>query len=273
MIRIRGCIAACVALFASLPTMRAGEPLFTPFRESYFVTGIPLNTKPDYNTNDLAFQASFRLNILQDIGGKDWNIFLGYSQLSIWDVYKPSNPFRSSIYNPGLYVDHVFARNGDSVVSDILFGYEHKSNGYDSDLSRSIDHVFVTYTHTLSEIITLQLTGRFGIGSIGNKYSQEMYLKYQGYLNVGAAVHTRDRRLIATVSVTPLFKGDIPVNLSAELAFRPTRKIDWLYLTLRYHYGYDENQLDCAMPDVFLKQMLRGGLSVQPGRLSHKLLF
>ena len=46
-----------------------------------------------------------------------------------------------------------------------------------------------------------------------------------------------------------------------------------IYLVARYHYGYDENQLDCAVEDVFLKHMLRFGLAVQPGRISHKLSF
>ena len=44
-------------------------------------------------------------------------------------------------------------------------------------------------------------------------------------------------------------------------------------MVARYHYGYDEDQLDCAVPDVFLKHMLRFGLAIQPGHLSHKLFF
>lgn len=270
---LRKIFAASFALLLAGQTLSAGEPLFTSFRENYLVTGVPLNMKPDYDTNDLAFQASFRLNLFQNFQSDDWKVFLGYTQFSIWDVYQPSNPFRCSIYNPGVYVDHVISKRDGLVVSDILFGYEHKSNGLDADASRSIDHLFFTYTHTFDKVFSMQMTGRFGIGSIGNTFSQEMFLKYQGYLNVGACLRSRDERFVLSASASPLFKGDILANVSAELAYRPTKRIDWLYLTLRYHYGYDENQLECAVPDVSLRRMLRIGVSVQPHRISHKLLF
>ena len=120
---------------------------------------------------------------------------------------------------------------------------------------------------------TAQATGRFGIGSIYNDFSLEMFNRYQGYVNVGLCYHPLDSRLMISASVTPLFMGDIPANISAEIAYNPVRGADWFYLVARYHYGYDEDQLDCAVPDVFLKHMLRFGLAIQPGRLSHKLFF
>ena len=273
MTSVRKIIVALSAILFAGPCLSAGEPFFMPFRENYLVTGIPLNMKPDYDTNDLAFQASFRLNLFRNFNADDWTVFLGYTQFSIWDVYRPSNPFRCSIYNPGVYADHVISRRDGLVVSDILFGYEHKSNGLDADASRSMDHLFFTYTHTFDRVLAVQLTGRWGVGSIGNDFSQEMFMRYQGYLNVGACYMSRDRRFTASTSVTPLFKGDILANVSAGLAYRPTSRVDWLYITLRYHYGYDENQLECAVPDVKLRGMLRIGVSVQPPKLSHKLLF
>ena len=255
-------------------TASAGEPMFSIFKENYAITGIPLNTRPNWDTNDMTFQVSMRFNAFQDIGGKDWDLFFAYTQMSVWEVYKPSNPFKSHTFTPGVYVYHPFRKGSDGrVITDLLFGFEHRSNGYDSSLSRSIGCVFATYTHTFGSHFTAQLTGRFGVGSIYNDFSFEMLDKYQGYLNLGLCYHTKDRRLMASVSATPLFKGDIPANVNAEIAFRPTRNYDWFYLVARYHYGYDENQLDCAVPDVFLKHMLRFGLALQPGRLSHKLFF
>ena len=258
---------ACIALDA-----QEKLPMFSIFKENYLTTGFPLNTEPDFDTNDVAFQVSMRFNVAQDIHEKDWDVFAGFTEMSIWDAYKPSNPFRSSIYSAGLYIYHPLVRRDGDVVSDILFGIEHRSNGYDSYLSRDLNYLFCTFTRTFGYHFTLQATGRFGIASIGNESSLEMYDRYQGYVNIAMMYSTRDRRLMISSSVTPLF-GDIPCNVSAELAYRPIRDYDWFYLTARYHYGYDENQLDCAMPDVFLKQMLRFGLSIQPGLLSHKLFF
>jgi outer membrane phospholipase A len=252
---------------------QAQEPLVTAFKENYATTGIPLNAMPNWDTNDLTFQVSLRYNAFQDIAGKDWTVFLGYTQLSVWDVYRASNPFRCSTYMPGFYAYHPFATDRYGVVNDLLLGLEHRSNGYAGSKSRSIDCLFATYTHTFGGCFTAQLTGRFGIGSIYNTFSLEMFNRYQGYCNIGLCYHTRNRRFMASASATPLFMGDIPANVSAEIAWRPAKATDWLYLVARYHYGYDEDQLDCANPDVFLKHMVRFGIAVQPATLSHKLCF
>ena len=251
----------------------AGEPMLSIFKENYITTGLPLNAKPAWDTNDLTYQISLKFNAIQNIGGREWDLFFAYTQMSIWEVYKPSNPFKSHIYTPGVYLYHPFNSGAYGVVNDILFGFEHRSNGYDGPQSRSLGCVFATYTHTFGGCFTAQLTGRIGLGSIYNDFSQEMFTRYQGYINAGLCFHTRDRRLMVSASVTPLFKGDIPANVSAEIAFRPTRSSDWFYLVARYHFGYDEDQLSCAVPDVFLKHMLRFGLAIQPGRISHKLFF
>lgn len=238
------------------------EPFFTAFKESYLTMGIPLNAKPDWDTNDLAFQLSFRMNILRDIASSGWNVFLAYSQLTLWDFFRPSNPIRSNIYNPGAYVSY----------KGLLMGYEHKSNGYDGERSRSVNYGFVSYTHDFGEHFCLQGRARFGVGSINNDFSLEMFTKYLGYCAVTVNVHTADRRLQAKASFAPLFgRGDIPGNVNAEISWRPTKNIEWFFLTIRYHFGYDENQCDCANPEVFLKHMLRFGVSIQPRSSSHNL--
>ncbi len=267
-------LSVFVALMClSARPLAAQEPMLSVFKENYVTPGIPLNARPDWDTNDMTFQVSLRYNAFQNIGGKQWDFFLGYTQLSVWDVFKPSNPFRSNIYMPGVYVYHPLSRDAYGVADDLLMGLEHRSNGYDGATSRSIDCAFFTYTHTFAGRLTAQLTGRFGIGSIYNDFSLEMFNRYQGYVNLGLCYHSPGRRFMASASVTPLFMGDIPANVSAELAWRPAAAGDWFYLVARWHYGYDENQLDCAMEDVYLKSMLRFGLAVMPGRISHKLCF
>ena len=241
----------------------AGQGLISTFKENYAVTGIPLNAAPDWDTNDLSYQVSLRFNVLEPLCRDGWDVFPAYTQLSIWDVYKPSNPFRSSIYSFGLYASR----------GEMFFGIEHRSNGYDSYESRTINAVFASWTRDWGRWLTTQLTARIGIGEIGNTTSLEMFTRYQGYGCAAVCFHTPDRRLMATASVTPLFGSDIPCNAMAELAWRPTPRVDWLYLTARWHYGYDENHLDCALPDVFLKSMLRFGLSIQPENMAHKLFW
>lgn len=255
-------LVSVLSLFCLLPA-KAQQPLISIFKENYFVTGVPLNTRPAYDTNDLTFQISMRFNVFQPLCRNGWDVFAGYSQLSVWDVYRPSNPFRSNIYCYGMYAGH----------GPLFFGFEHRSNGYGSKDSRALNYLFATLTGDFGRWFSGQATGRFGVGGMGNDIGLEMFDRYQGYLNFALSFHTPDRRFQMTASASPLFMGAIPANLMAEIAYRPTRSVDWLYLTVRYHYGYDENQLDCGTPGVFLRHMLRFGLSIQPGNMAHKLFF
>ena len=264
---------AAVLLCISALSGAAQEPMLSIFKENYVTTGIPLNAKPDWDTNDASFQISVRFNAFRNIGRRDWDMFFAYSQLSIWDAYRPSNPFKSNIYAPGVYLYHPFTRDAWGIKSDILMGLEHRSNGLASHDSRSINFAFVALTQRFGACFTGQLVGRFGVGSIGNKVSLEMFNRYQGYVHVALCLHTPDRRFMATATADPLFNGAIPANLGAELAFRLTRRADWFYLIARYHYGFDEYQLESATEGVFLKHMVRFGLAVQPSILSHKLFF
>ena len=250
----------------------AEEPSLSIFKENYVTTGIPLNARPNWDTNDVAFQISARYKLPWVIGEKGWDMYIAYTQLSLWDVYRASNPIKSQTFMPCFYLYRQLGSGPDGVINDLMIGYEHRSNGYAGDKSRTLDFLFATYTHTFSGRFTALLTGRFGVGSIYNTFSLEMFNRYQGYCTAALCYHTRDRSFMASASATPLFMGDIPANVSAEIAWRP-KFTAGLYLVARYHYGYDENQLDCAVPDVFLKHMLRFGVALQPGTLSHKLCF
>lgn len=257
---MRRLAAVLLAVALSPAFARAQEPRLSIFKENYFISGMPLNTRPEYDTSDLSYQISVRFNILQDVRRSGWDVFWGYTQLSIWDVYKPSNPFRENTYMNGLYASN----------DRILTGYEHRSNGRDGHDSRSLDYAFLSYTQPLGKRFALQATGRFGIGSIGNDFSLEMFKRYQGFFN--AAIGYKGERLRAKLSVTPLM-ADIPANVTAELAWNLMPRGDGFYLTAQYHYGYDEAQIDSGTPGVFLKHMLRFGLSIQPSRMCAYLFY
>lgn len=243
------------------------------FKENYMVTGLPLNTKPDWDTNDLTYQISARFNVARDIQHQGWDLFFAYTQLALWDVYKPSNPFKANTYQYGLYLDKLYDRRQDGLTREFMAGFEHRSNGMDGDNNRALSYVFASYTWDLSRILSAQVTGRIGLGGMGNDTSMDLFTYYQGFVNLGVCLHTPDRRLMAMASVTPMIHGKIPMNAHVEIAFNPMKDLDWFYLTVRYHYGYDEDQLECGQNDVFLKHMLRFGFSAQPRRMAHKLFF
>ncbi len=258
--------AVAAGLLVAVPAI-AQKPLLSVFKENYFISGVPLNTAPAYNTSDAKYQISVRFNAVQNLAGSGWDLFWGYTQLSVWDVYRPSNPFRENTYMNGLYA---------AWDDRILMGYEHRSNGRDGADSRSLDYGFITYTQPIGEHFAIQATGRFGIGSIGNDFSQELFRDYQGYGNLALGYRGYEDRLGARLSLTPLFpsgSSDVRANVTVEVAYRLLKDTDWFYLTAQYHYGYDEAQIDSATPGVFLKHMFRIGLSVQPQSFMQRLFF
>lgn len=269
----RRLIIIAVLLAAALQTAAGQNSPVSIFKENYATLGIPMNAKPDWDTNDVTFQVSLRYNLFENLFDKDWDVFIAYTQLSSWSIFWPSNPFKGNTYMPALYAYHPIKRGPHGIESDILFGYDHRSNGLDGAGSRTLDCLVATYTHTFGGRFTAQVTGRIGLGSIYNDFGLDMLTYYQGYVNFGLCYHTLDRRWMISTSVSPLINKEVPVNVSAEIAFRPFNYWEWLYLVVRYHYGYDEDQQDCGNPDVFLKHMIRFGIAVQPGILSHKLLF
>ena len=74
---------AAFGLGAACLNAGAGEPMLSIFKENYISTGLPLNTRPNWDTNDLTFQISLKFNALQNAGGKDWDLFFAYTQMAI----------------------------------------------------------------------------------------------------------------------------------------------------------------------------------------------
>ena len=257
---------------AETVSARPAEPMFSIFKENFITTGFPLNLRPEYDTSDLAYQVSMRFNAFQDICGSDWDCFAGYTQMSLWDVYAPSNPFRCHTYTFGLYAYHPLSYDGGEVTSDILTGYEHRSNGLRSHDSRDLNYIFACYTRALSRNVSIQAMARFGASSIGNEVTLRMYGKYQGYASFTGLFTAPGRQFEALLSVAPLFGSDIPANVTAELAFKPVKHSDWFWLTARYHFGYDENQLECESEGVVLRHMVRFGISLQPRLRSYRMM-
>lgn len=110
---------------------------------TYFIIG---NSGRDFSAK---FQLSFKYRIFQPDDprsrGPIDNLYLGYTQFSIWDLQAPSSPFRDTNYRPSLYYflpDLGIANNAVSRMS-VAAGLEHESNGQDGVKSRSLNIAFI----------------------------------------------------------------------------------------------------------------------------------
>lgn len=102
-------------------------PFFEKYKPAFFLLGKP----------DTKVQVSIKTPIL-----KDFPLYIGYTQLMMWDLFHESSPFRDINYNPELFYRFGFDGPLPAIVD---LGYEHESNGKDGPDSRSWNRAYVRY--------------------------------------------------------------------------------------------------------------------------------
>lgn len=240
-------------------------PLISIFRPFYFIGGFPTNEQPASDNFELKFQYSVRLNLWHNIGNKDWDAFFGYSQISLWDFFGESSPFRDNMFMPGLYCSHNFCADELGNPSDeLLLGIEHRSNGKIGYSSRSLNYLFAEYSRSLPCGLSLLGAARIGYGHLfdDDPTSMRILNQFLGYFSLGAFYRSNDDRWTFGAAMTPHFQNTL-ANLQIGLSYRFTHRHDFPRLYVQYHYGYDEALIDCrygAPPTSFL----RFGLIINP---------
>ncbi len=222
------------------------------FRPVYLCTGFQPGEKISGQTADIKFQYSVRASLFRDLWGLKFDFFIGFTQRSFWNIYAYSSPIYDNTYMPGIYTYFPITNKATGkVTNDILYGYEHRSNGRDDLLSRSVNYGFVTYTHYFPCNLNLQATLRFGDGYYGDTRTWEVMNRYFGYVNLSAMYTTPKKTFDFMVNVAPIYNRNI-ANITAEASVRLSRKYGNPYFFVQYHRGYDDACRDILtdIPDV-----------------------
>jgi outer membrane phospholipase A len=212
----------------------------------YFITGGDggLNAK---------FQLSFRYRLFDNEGRLanhlPWidDLYLSFSQTSLWNLHEKSNPFQDSSYRPRLfYADYSVARLFDGRLH---LGFEggigHESNGKDGEESRSYNMLYARPVALLGDPEGL----RAYVAPLIHNYIAESdnpdIHKYRGYVDWLIGVGSKGG---LDLSAT-LRKGTASSYGSVELDFSyPLSKLSGGDLTgwllLQYFAGYGESLID-----------------------------
>ncbi len=103
----------------------------------------------DYGGANARFQLSFKYRLFtpQDPKNPGFldNLYLGYTQTSLWDLHDKSVPFVDTTYNPSVFwhEDALWQSASQRWFTGLSAGVEHKSNGKGGDDSRSLNDAFV----------------------------------------------------------------------------------------------------------------------------------
>jgi outer membrane phospholipase A len=199
------------------------------------------------------FQISLRYQLFDGrgplAGRLPWidDLYLSYSQTSLWDLGDASKPFKDSSYRPRVfYSNYDLARFFDGQLRvGVESGFGHESNGKEGEDSRSFNMFYVRPTLTLGDPAGL----RFFAAPLIHNYiaaDENPDIKdYRGYVDWVLGVGAKG----GLDFWTTLRKGERSDYGSMELNVSyPLSKISggdltgWL--TLQYFNGYGESLLD-----------------------------
>jgi len=204
------------ALLLALPS---GAQEFGRFRPMYFIGGTPLQGPVNKSTVNLKFQLSMSISLWQEKDREQGlDLSFGYSQISVWDCFDKSSPFRDNAFIPGLYLTVPLEKNR------LIVGFEHRSNGrpmrgtQGDTGSRSANYLFGKYMAFLPGGLSLSATLRAGFGNYEAQVTQEIFSRFLGYADFGVGYRSPDGNWELRLEATPLF-GPFDMNMDASIAY------------------------------------------------------
>lgn len=213
---------------------RDTSEFLTSHRANYFL----IYRYPNVDYRDLVkFQFSFkyRLSLTQDAEKQRSGLFMGYTQMSIWDLFGPSNPFIETNYSP-----EVFLRwNIGGFINKIDTGILHQSNGLSEPLSRSWNRVYIEPTINLvHEYVQVIWNVWYIIDDEKNLKGNPNILYYMGYNELTLRFNTSTKRMAYSTFEIKGRKGD---NNDPEIGFIEAGvSVPFRFLTFspRIYYQY-----------------------------------
>lgn len=214
------------------------------------------------------FQISLRYRLFDDRGALarrlPWidDLYLSYSQTSLWDLGDLSKPFKDSSYRPRFfYGDNDLLRFFDGQLRvGVETGFGHESNGKEGTDSRSFNMFYVRPALTLGDPAGLRFFAAPLIHNYVSKKENADIADYRGYVDWIFGFGAKG----GLDFWTTLRKGErsnygsIELNLSYPLSKLSGGDLTG-WLTLQYFNGYGESLVDYNRK---LDSQLRLGIAV-----------
>ncbi|GAB6011450.1 phospholipase A [Viscerimonas tarda] len=250
-------------VFKPVPTLNNADsivqvyddlPSFGIYKDNYVVTGTSLFTKPTRYNSDAKFQISFMQRMTNSVLPLKTYLFLTYTQLAYWDIYRESFPFGDINYNPTIGLGKALAYK-NRFLGTIDFQLEHESNGRAGDDSRSWNKISATALIVLDD----HWSGRakLWIPLVDGGNNRDI-VSYKGWGQFSMEYRNREKYkvgLLLTKRAGHFFDTNVVVNFSYRLF-----KHENQYLFMEYYNGYGENMLSYKQ----YRHRLRLGFVIQP---------
>ena len=232
-------------------------PSFGVFRDTYFITGIPLNKKTNPSNADITFQISIRQRLTKSVLPYNTFLYLTYSQKSFWNAYSESSPFRDTNYNPGIGIGKSIVHN-NRLLGGVFFQLMHESNGREDIYSRSWNYISLSGKYFLNARVNL--AAEVWIPWVDGENNRDL-LDYRGIGYISTNFTADRHKWWFSAKINPR-KGFININTELTAGFKLSTSSNQ-YLYARLYNGYGESLLDynqyslnfrigiCIKPDFY----------------------
>lgn len=232
-------------------------PSFAVYKDTYFITGVPINEEITNESADATFQISIRQRLTKSVLPFKTFFYLTYTQKSFWDIYAESSPFRDTNYNPGIGLGKYLLFN-NKVVGAAFLQLKHESNGRDGDDSRSWNYMSLSMKYYFN--LRFNISGELWLPYVDGGNNKDL-LDYKGLGFLSLNYISQKSKWWISADINPR-KGFFNVNTTLTAGFRISERSNQ-YLFGRFYQGYGESLLDynkytmnvrvgiCIKPDFY----------------------
>lgn len=232
----------------------ASEPDLTerPLYFGNFFSHEPIYFIAGDRADGAKFQLSFKYRFFNPEGPLaqrvEWidDFYLGYSQLSLWDIYDESSPFKDTNYKPELmYFKERFTDEWGWVSQmDMQAGVRHESNGQPVGSSRSINYLYLrpTFKFGNTERYHVSVIPRAWV-YVGDLSDNPDIADFRGYADLELALGKYDgAELRSLFRLGTEGKGSVQLDLTYPLSRLLFHNLA-LYFYTQFFTGYGETLL------------------------------
>jgi len=236
-----------------------GMPSALRFFEEHFFPHEPMYLLMGWEDPNVKFQISFKYRPLNgDADDPGWlvrhaprltNLYLAYTQMSLWDTGAPSSPFYDTAYKPEVFyqwqrVDR--QRWADWFGLDLQGGLQHASNGQDGPESRSFNVAYLMPTVRFGnpDGFFTRLSPRV-YAYLGDLGDNPDIADYYGHVQLRGTIGWADGVQLSVIGTIGdgFHHGSAQMDLTYPLYRLGGRNLS-VYLDLQYFTGYGESLLD-----------------------------
>lgn len=207
------------------------------------------------DNSEVHFQISIKVPLLKGFWDGKGDLFFAYTNRSWWQAYNrdASSPFRETNHEPELFLSYALDwRLGEKLrLANLVFGFNHQSNGQGGDESRSWNRIYLNILWELGDDFAFSIKPWYRIPEDKKKHPGDSsgddnpdIHNYMGYGEMGFAWKfgkDKNQTLAVMFRNNLRFSGDNKGAVQVDWTFPVFNRMK---LYVQYFNGYGESLLD-----------------------------